>query len=202
MNRMLTRLENVLLLFSALCLLLAFNAVYIVILTLSALVIHELGHALGYLLHGRPVPSMRVCKDGLRLATQGMICYRHQLFVALCGPMANLLSCVFCLLFIGVFGDFALTFSQIHLLLAISNLLPVKGRDGDVMLRCALMQGGYEALYFHVSRILTLTVEILFALLSLWAIRTYGEGYLPALVFLLGMLGTLRESVNKQKTRI
>lgn len=201
MNHILRQAENVLLLFSALCLLLAFNAVYIVNLTLAALAIHELGHTLGYLLLGRSVPSMRICKDGLRLGTKGIISYRHQLLVALCGPLANLVSCIFCLVLVRIFGDFSIAFLEIHLLLAISNLLPMKGRDGDVILRCALMTHGHEALYLQLSHILTLATEILFTLLALFAIRTYGEGYLPAFIFLLGTLSTLRQSINKQKTR-
>lgn len=201
MNRILKVLESVLLLLCALFLLLAFNAVYVANLTLLSLLVHELGHAIAYMALCRRAPTLRVSTDGLRMGVGITPSYRAQRLVALGGPLANLASFVVCLTLIPHFDDFMIVFAQIHLLLALSNLLPIKGRDGDIALRCSLLCRGREDLYFTLSPILTLGAQILFTLLALYAVRTWGEGYLPAAVFLCGMLASLSQGVNSQKTR-
>ena len=202
MNRALTELEQVLLAICALCLLLAFNAIFVANLTLLALAVHELGHAAVYLWIRRRLPTLRVCRDGLRMGSTEVISYRDQLYVALGGPCVNLLFVPLCLALRPLFGDFMTTFSELHLLLALSNLLPIQGRDGDVALRCILSHHGREEVYDTLAPILTLGVEILFTLLALYAVRTFGEGYLPAAVFLCGLLRSLSDSARMQKMRI
>ena len=202
MNRMTRKIESALLLFTLLSLLLAFNALYVVVLTLLALAIHEGAHALVYLLLGYPPGRVRLSLGGLRLGTRGRLSDCDRLLVALGGPVANLIAFFFCYILSSYFGEYCIVFANLHLLLALSNLLPIKGRDGDVILYCSLMLAGREAVYHALSPALTLSVEILFTLLSLYAIRTLGEGYLPAAVFLFGMLATLYEGAKPRKTSI
>ncbi len=95
----------------------------------SAILWHEGGHLFGFLLLGRPLPSLRAIPRGLLLSPKSPLPYRSELLVALLGPLFNLSAALLLLRFFP--GSQAmLSFALIHLVFGVSNLLPLPGNDG------------------------------------------------------------------------
>ena len=183
------------------CVLLAFNAVYVAVLTLVVLLWHEGGHLFVLWCLRRRVRGVRVSAGGLRMRT-GALSYREELLVAAGGPLANLAGALFTLPFLRLDRAYFGTLLVLHLLTALSNLLPVGGRDGERILRALLcLSGRWEWLPGLLSA-LSFLLEATLCFLSLYLVLRLGEGYAVAATFLFGTLSALRGSKNEQKTRI
>ncbi len=95
---------------------------------LSALLLHEGGHLFGFLLCKEPSPSLSPHPMGLCLRPRRPLPYRRELLIAALGPLANLF---FGLPLIAAARTPAtLTLGAVHLLTALTNLLPLPATDG------------------------------------------------------------------------
>lgn len=107
------------------------------ILTLAAIVIHEVGHlTAAYLLHMKPSGAI-ADTIGIRLLFNGIPpSYAKEIVLCAAGPLANLLSFFLTLLC----GLSALSFfPSVSLALAMLNLLPIEGFDGGRIAKSSLL---------------------------------------------------------------
>lgn len=97
-------------------------------LGLSAMVLHEFGHLATSLMIGIKVKSVGLCMKGMYIVREAGSPSKN-LLISLAGPLTNV---ALVLLFWNVSTKFALA----NLCLAICNLAPVRGSDGDRALVC------------------------------------------------------------------
>lgn len=164
-------------------LMLAFDAVWMTVLTLAVAVIHELGHIGAAMLIGVGDISLpRAVLTGLRIRTGRMLSYREEVIIALGGPMINL-ALFLLLLPLCRASDYLLAFAAVNLLTALSNLVPIRGFDGQRILIGLLSGRLSPEATERLSRALTLTISASVALLSLLFMMIVGEGYWIFAVF-------------------
>jgi Zn-dependent protease len=94
----------------------------------SAMVLHEFGHLATSLMIGIKVKSIGLCMKGMYIVREAGSPMKN-LLITLAGPLTNV---ALILLFWGHSPKFVLA----NLCLAIFNLVPVKGSDGDRALLC------------------------------------------------------------------
>lgn len=97
-------------------------------LGLSAMVLHEFGHVVTSLMVGIRVKSIGLCMKGMYIVRDSGSPMKNML-ISLAGPLTNV---GLILIFWGHSPKFVLA----NFCLAICNLAPVKGSDGDRALRC------------------------------------------------------------------
>ena len=97
-------------------------------LGLSAMILHEFGHLATSLMVGIRVKSVGLCMKGMYVVREAGSPTKN-LLISLAGPLTNV---ALILLFWGHSPKFVLA----NFCLAICNLAPVKGSDGDRALRC------------------------------------------------------------------
>ena len=180
-----------------LLLMLAFDTVWMSVMTLLVAAIHELGHIGAAMVLG--IGDMSVPKavlTGLRIKPGRMLSYREEVIVALGGPLANIL--VFLLLLpLTRVNYYLLTLAAISLLTAISNLIPIRGWDGHRIL-IGLLSTRLSAVGLErVTRVLTTMLSATAALLSLIFMMIVGEGYWIFAVFFAVLC---REILSERKS--
>lgn len=97
-------------------------------LGLSAMILHEFGHLVTSLMVGIRVKSVGMCMKGMYVIREAGSPMKN-LLISLAGPLTNV---GLILIFWGHSPKFVLA----NLCLAICNLAPIRGSDGDRVLRC------------------------------------------------------------------
>ena len=97
---------------------------------LAAILLHEGGHLFGFLLLGKPLPAFRGAYGGMLLTPRTPLSYKGELTVLLCGPLFNIAAALL-LPILFPKSEPLLSFSVIHLLCALSSLLPLPDTDGS-----------------------------------------------------------------------
>ena len=165
-------------------LLVAFDCLYVSVLTGLSAVIHECGHLL-FASSYKKITFPKADISGFRIKISGMS-YKEELITALGGPVINILLGVVLLIFPESFPflNYVRIFGIINLMTAFSNLLPIEGYDGYRILYCigALLfddTGRYEAMLFGFSFLFS----ALMCFVSLYLVLKIGEGYWIFFVF-------------------
>lgn len=176
------------------CLLFALDRPYLAILTLLAMLFHELFHLLAFMLLSKSV-RLKTKISGLRLFPRGTLSYKEERFVALAGPIGGGIGALFCRIFYPLAPDYLLDFALCHLLTSLSNLLPIEGYDGYRALKATL------ALHEspdpeRVTQAVSFACTAALTLLSLCFFGILGQGIWPAGAFLFTLIGTLPEEKN------
>ena len=112
------------------------------VLTVAAIVLHEIGHIVGATLAKVPLGGFRLIPCEARLSLEnGLISYPKEAFIGVAGPLCNLLCVGACHWFgAKLFDTGAVSFfSTVSAALAILNLLPIADFDGGRLLRCLLI---------------------------------------------------------------
>ena len=158
----------------------------IIVVSLLASVIHEGGHLLAMLLCRVQPTECILGLFGMRIHLPNHLrSYRQNVWIALAGPLANVLSA-------GVLALFSMPVAvAVHLWLAALNLLPVTVLDGGEILRCVLLGYGKEADTW--LRWTSALIIVPVTLLGVWMALEHRGGitilivgvYLAAMVFLL-----------------
>lgn len=107
----------------------------ILLLSMSAILFHELGHLFFFALCGLPLPRLGARGAGLRLLPREPLLPCHELLVCLGGPLFNILGAWF-LFRLG--SSFGVMGGGLHLLYGLFNLLPLASTDGERLLRLFL----------------------------------------------------------------
>lgn len=97
-------------------------------LGVSAMVLHEFGHVVTSLMVGIRVKSIGLCMKGMYVVREAGSPAKN-LLVSLAGPLTNVALIL-------LFWRTSPTFTLANLCLAICNLAPIRGSDGDRALRC------------------------------------------------------------------
>lgn len=151
----------------------------------SAVILHEAGHLLGFAVLGEPPPSLFAVAAGLTLRARRPLAYGREAVICLAGPLANLLLALPLLLSPGVGANGKLT-GAVHLMTAVTNLVPLGASDGGRALRallsCLLPLGAVDAITGGVA-LLSGAVILLFSLFLLHS--NGGSGGVILLVWLL-----------------
>ena len=193
--------ERVLPFLFILLLMLAFDAVWVTVLTLLVAAVHELGHIFAAVVIGIGDMSIpRAVLTGLRIRPGRLLSYREEVIVALGGPLANILA-FFALLPLTRVNNYIITLAAINLLTAVSNLIPIRGFDGQRILTGLLASRVSAVVIDTVTRGLTVGISAAVALLSLIFMMRVGEGYWIFAVFFAilckEILGNRRRTKNE-----
>lgn len=98
------------------------------LLGLLAMVLHEVGHLVTSLIVGVRVKSVGLCTKGMYVVREAGPPAKN-LIVSLAGPLTNVALLL-------LFWHVSRTFTLANLCLAICNLVPIKGSDGDRAWTC------------------------------------------------------------------
>ncbi len=196
--RVLSFLERLLTLLFFLLLLFGFDAPSLAVMTLLSALMHEGGHLLALYALGIRGGRFRAHLNGLVCTPRRTLSYREEILVAAAGPLTNLLLAVLffllCPLGVAFFSSFALC----ELLTGLSNLIPVRGYDGERILTAYLASHGYTGRF---SERLSFFFTAVLVFLSLALIGTLGEGYWLFGVFFVSLLLGVRERQNENFRR-
>jgi Zn-dependent protease len=105
-----------------------FSLLCALLLGVLAMLLHEAGHLVTSLMVGVKVKSVGLCLKGMYVVRDAGSPAKNML-ISLAGPLTNV-----ALLFL--FWHTSPTFTAANLCLAICNLLPIQGSDGDRVLTC------------------------------------------------------------------
>ena len=171
---------------------LGFDGVDGAILTLIAVLIHELGHMAALFVLGRrsgaPLPRM----PGFSIKVRATLSYKEDIIVTAAGPLANLLAAV---IFLPI-GQSAEPMILINLVTAVSNLLPVRGYDGYRILTSAIALSGAGGFLGRLPDVLSFGTAVVAVLLSLYFIYVFDSGYWIFGVFFIFLLGEVKKSLK------
>lgn len=191
-------LERVLTLIFFLLLLFAFDVPSLAAMTLLSAVMHEGGHLLA-------LSALKVRGNRFSPRLNGMICtpkrtlsYREEIIVAAAGPVSNLVFALLFFLLRPLGRSFFSAFALCEFLTALSNLIPVKGYDGERILSALLASRGYTG---RLPERLSFLLTVVFVFLSLSLIGIFNEGYWIFGVFFVSLLLRLRERQNENFLR-
>ena len=98
------------------------------LLGILAMVLHEFGHLATSLMVGIKVKNMGLCMKGMYIVREAGSPLKN-LLISLAGPLTNVALIL-------LFWNVSTTFVLANLCIAICNLVPVTGSDGDRALVC------------------------------------------------------------------
>lgn len=131
--------------------------------TISAIILHELGHILCAKILRAKITRLTLSPLGAQMKLEGVIPYKDELLIAFAGPLFGILGFGFT-----IFYTPLKTFSIISLILSIFNLLPLPSLDGGRMLKCTL------CLFFPLNAAEKISKILGFLTLGLlWAFAIY-----------------------------
>ena len=172
----------------------SFDEPHVAILTILCAIVHECGHIFAQQMCNSP-SKLNAKLYGFRLKGDKIPSYKTRIFIALAGPVSNLLL-FFVLCLFGFSGsEYLLTFAYINLATALSNLLPIEGYDGYVALYefFAFREKQFIlSLLYHTSFILTAFL----CLLSLCLIDKFGQGYWFFVIFFISFLSKVKKRLE------
>ena len=184
-----------------LMLLLAFDSIYITLLTILAAALHELGHiAAASIVLNRSISLPKAAIYGLRIDTGGIISYKEEFFIALGGPLANILVFFITLPFFRL-SDYISTFCFINLLTAISNLLPLRSYDGQRLLTCLIAAHTAPFVTESITRYTCIAISSVGCFTALFLIGRLGDGYWIFGIFFITLLNEILLRSKKQANR-
>jgi Zn-dependent protease len=99
-----------------------------IFLGIAAMVLHEFGHLVTSLMVGVKVKSVGMCMKGMYVVREAGPPAKN-LLVSLAGPLTNVVLLL-------LFWRTSQTFALANMCLAICNLVPIRGSDGDRAWTC------------------------------------------------------------------
>ncbi|MBQ2716751.1 MAG: site-2 protease family protein [Clostridia bacterium] len=144
----------------------------IVLSSLGAAVLHELGHMLAAAILGVPLRSLDVGMFGASLRVRGsLISYPKEFLLCAAGPAMNFLS-AFAVIALserrGYFTDIGEWFASVSLMLGVLNLIPAEGFDGGRMLSVTV-----TSLFGPRVSAKLLSLSTFLSILLLWMFSVY-----------------------------
>ena len=129
---------------------------------LFAIIMHEIGHLfVMWLLECSP-KRVKLIPASIQITTPFQKRYRNDILIATAGPAVNIV--LFLTLYFNylAFGNqITLYFALLNLVIAVFNLLPVKGLDGGTILYCVLAKFKGSDKSAVILRIITLILAVL-----------------------------------------
>ncbi len=112
-----------------------FDKTGLIVPTLLAVFFHETGHLLCMWAKGVPPQKIKLIPTSVQICAPSLSSFKKDIAVSLCGPLFNII--IFFTLYLNflLYKNYEiLIFALINLLIAIFNLLPLKGLDGGKIL--------------------------------------------------------------------
>ena len=129
--------------------------------TLFAVAVHELGHLFAMWLTECAPSSVRLIPASVQIVRRFSMKTHSEAAIALCGPLCNIaVFASFGLHYLVFGGDNILRFALLNLILGAFNLLPVRGLDGGTLLLIALEKRMDEYAAERAVRLLTLSFAL------------------------------------------
>ena len=85
-------------------------------------------------------------------------------------------------------GEFSLTFAAINLMTALSNLLPIEGYDGYIIISCASALISENETVPKVLKLVSFITVILLCFFSLYVMARFNGGYWVYFIFVVFIL--------------
>ncbi len=199
MEKLLHKIDKGLSALFLLFLMLAFNAPLFCSLTILCVIIHEGGHYIALWILKKKTGRVHPRLSGLMLPYQGTLSYREEIFVAAMGPLFNIGSAFICLCLLPLGRAFFLSFAILHILYALSNLLPLPSYDGEKILGALLSYYFGDTLRERVIYILSFILRCMFLFLSLYFIFFFNVAYHIFAVFFLSFLPIFSDGLKREK---
>ncbi|MBO5701528.1 MAG: site-2 protease family protein [Clostridia bacterium] len=173
-----------------LILMLVFQPSGIVLSSLGAAVLHELGHMLAAAILGIPMRSLDVGMFGASLKVRGsLISYPKEFLLCAAGPAMNFLSAIVVIILSerrGYFTEISEWFASVSLMLGVLNLIPAEGFDGGRMLSVAVTSLFGPRVSAKLLSFSTFMSILLLWMLSVWLLIRFGTS-LSLFIFTLSL---------------
>ena len=173
-----------------------FDKPHIAILTISAAILHELGHVTATLLTRVRIGSIQSKLNGLKIKLFRPEGYFNTILIVLSGPLANLL--IGAALLISASDEYIKLFGEINLLTAVSNLMPIEGYDGYRVL-CELGASVGNFSLASMMKYLSFSFTIVVTFFSLYLLLRLGVGYWLFAVFFTSLISKTAEGVKSEE---
>ena len=176
----------------------AMDTPYVAIATLISAFIHELGHEVAFLLIKKKssLPRPRLFGFGIYYVRDN-ISYKEEIFLAVMGPLFNLIGIVIGGLVLGFGTDACEIFTVVNVATCISNLLPVKGYDGHKIAVCtARLFTSSDTPIRAIDGFSYFLITVL-CFISLYLIGKIGEGFWIFFVFFSSLLSCTAKSIRE-----
>ncbi len=142
-----------------------FDGVKYPVMLVLAILIHECGHILAARLSKAPLSAFSVGLHGFSMAFDfSALSYGKECFVILAGSVLGLISAAFAL---GISHNLAY-FSAVSAVMALLNLLPIRGLDGGEALSCILGNFFLPDRTFRICRAVSWVTSIAFWMAAVW----------------------------------
>ncbi len=142
-----------------------FDGVKYPFMTVLAVLVHELGHILAARLVKTPVSSLSCGIHGFSMAFDfSALSWGKECFIILSGSVAGLIAGT---VLRGCGGGWAY-FSEVSSVLAVLNLLPIRGLDGGAALFCVLNRFFLPHRSFAIAKTVSWVAALLFWLCAVW----------------------------------
>ena len=155
-----------------LILMLIFQPSEIVLTSLGAAVIHELGHMIAAALLGIPLRSLEVGMFGASLKMRGaLISYPKEFLLCAAGPAMNFLSAIVIVILSerrGYYTETGEWFASVSLMLGVLNRMPAEGFDGGRMLSVVI-----SSIFGPRVSSKLLSLSTFLSILTLWMLSVY-----------------------------
>lgn len=141
------------------------------ILTLAAILLHEVGHTVAAMALKVPLGGFRLLPSEARISISGtLLSYGKEICISAAGPLVNILSAVGACLYGGsILGEGGLSFfATVSVAIAALNLLPVADLDGGRIFCCLLSRLLGPRVADPICKLLSFL-----ALFCLWCISVY-----------------------------
>ena len=113
---------------------------YISLAAFAAATLHELGHIIAARICDVPLKEMKLGIFGAAITPDSNLCsYKKEIFLALSGPLINMISVLLCWRSVDSANSFVSMFVVSSLFLGTLNLLPIDDFDGGRILKCCLL---------------------------------------------------------------
>ncbi|MBO7304596.1 MAG: hypothetical protein J6V09_05180 [Clostridia bacterium] len=202
--KILRLLEKILCFFFWFLLILGFDSPRVAYMTLAAALIHECGHLLVAFFFTRGGISLpKADFSGFKISAPRMS-YKEELFVALGGPVLNLVLGILPFIIPLTKGakEYFELFGLISLLSALSNLLPISDFDGYRIAECILSLKIKNAeRVSYVLGLLSFSFCGVATFLNLYLILKTGEGYWIFGVFFASLLAFMGKRLKSNVLR-
>ncbi len=173
------------------------------LMAIGAVIFHELGHAICFLIGTGSLPSLRADGFGFKLISERPLNRMQEAVAAAGGPLCNLLLGI---LLFRTGNAWCISFGAIHFLYALFNLLPIAELDGAHLLRFALSSFLSAKKTNAVCLFLTAALASVFFFFSLFSFYYTGMGLCGAFFALfvfpwhpLFAFDDLRENARKHE---
>lgn len=200
-NRIIHILPNILSSLFWICIIFSFEERSMAWASITSALIHESGHIIYLWMLGDKI-RLKGVLSGLRLKPGAMLSYKEQMYLCLCGVLANMITIIVSLPTLLILGNAPVIFIIANAVTAISNLLPIEGYDGYGFIYALLSLLNSDRWLFSLLGSISTLLIFSLCILSLYFIDRHGGGYWFFALFFISMLKRVSSSLIRINNEI